>query len=526
MRSTAQKLISKLHKGSIASSCLAGTDACGRAGDRSVVHRFDAAPFFVIGVGAIFFLIPAFINGFPLVFPDSVDYLVYTPHLYRSPFYGIFISLFHWNHFIWMPIFAQALIVSHVIWVLVRIVAGEISFKYFSIVVVILAFFSSLPFFAGLIMPDIFTSLMILVIYLLSFQLPALSRLEIIYFTLLSCIAITAHISHLPLVFALVSMVLILHVVFRTPPRSLLIRAGILSVALVLSATAVLLNNIVIHHYFALFPAGQSFLLANMIEHGPARRYLQETCPAAGYKICRIAKSLPATSYELLWATDAYRELGGFEGMREEAKLVVIGTLRSRPWDVLLMAVNTVGSSFVTHAPGAELTPLSNHIWMVDVLTKKFGFSAVRAYEGSLESQDAVPRMLLQTVDNVSFPLAAIGLLISGIFAFRHGLREATALAILIPAAYAINNTLSAFGSGVFDRYQARVTWLFALAGMLITIQLIDSSPNKSMCRRVRPGGRATQAASEGDKDLHAMQSATVNLFRHRWADRAELGGA
>jgi len=94
--------------------------------------------------------------------------------------------------------------------------------------------------------------------------------LEIIYFTLLGCIAITAHISHLPLAFALVSVVLILHVVFRTPPRSLLIRAGILSVPLTLSATAVLLNNILIHHYFALFPAGQSFLLANMIEHGPA----------------------------------------------------------------------------------------------------------------------------------------------------------------------------------------------------------------------------------------------------------------
>jgi hypothetical protein len=249
----------------------------------------------------------------------------------------------------------------------------------------------------------------------------------------------------------------------------------------VLSAVAILLNNIVVHHSVALFPAGQSFLLANMIEHGPARRYLQEACPAAGYKICRIAKSLPATSYELLGATDAYRELGGFDGMREEAKPVVIGTLRSHPWDVLLMAVNTVGSSFVKHAPGAELTPLSNHIWMVDVLTKKFGFSTVRAYEDSLESQDAVPRGLLQAVDNISFPIAAIGLLISGIFAFRRRFREATALAILIPAAYAINNTLSAFGSGVFDRYQARVTWLFALPGMLIIIQLAEFEKNRSM---------------------------------------------
>jgi hypothetical protein len=461
-----------------------------RDGRRSLGRAsFWCSALLMIATGAIVLLIPAFINGFPLVYEDSVDYLVFTPHLHRSPFYGIFISLFHWNRFIWAPIFAQALIVSHLIWVLVRIFAGEVSFKYFCIVIAILAFFSSLPFFAAFIMPDVFTSLMILVIYLLCFHLAVLSRLEIIYFSLLGCIAITAHISHLPQAFALVSVVLVLYVVFRTPPRSLLIRAGVLSVPLMLSATAILLNNIVIHHSFALFPAGQTYLLANMIEHGPARRYLQETCPAAGYKICSIAKSLPATSQDLLFDTHAYQELGGFGGMQEEAKQVVIGTLRSRPWDVLLMAVNTVGSSFVTHAPGAELKPLSNHIWMVDVLTKKFGLSTVRAYEDSLASQDAVPRALLQAVDNISFPIAAVGLLISGIFAFRRGFREATALAILIPAAYAINNTLCAFGSGVYDRYQARVTWPFALAAMLIIIQLAEFERN----RRPVPASASTK---------------------------------
>ena len=209
--------------------------------------------------------------------------------------------------------------------------------------------------------------------------------------------------------------------------------------------------------------------------------------------------------------------------MREEAAQIVRSTFRSRPWDVLQMAVDTVGSSFVTHAPGAELGPLSNHSWMTDLLTKKFGLSAVRAYEDSLESQDAVPHALLEAIDNISFPIAAVGLLISGIFAFRRGFQEATALAILIPAAYVINNTLSAFGSGVYDRYQARVTWLFALATMLIIIQLIESNPSKSMSRRVRPGRGATQGASEVGKDLHSMQSATVNLFRRRSADRDEL---
>jgi hypothetical protein len=208
-----------------------------------------------------------------------------------------------------------------------------------------------------------------------------------------------------------------------------------------------LLNNIVVHHSVALFPAGQSFLLANMIEQGPARRYLQEACPAAGYRICSIIDSMPKTSYEVLWAPDAaHQNLGGFEGMREGAKQIVMSTFLSRPWDVLQMAVHTVGLSFVAHAPASELHSLaeSNDIWMVDVLTKKFGLSTVRAYEDSLQSQDAIPRALLQAVDSISLPIATVALLISGIFAFRRGFQEATALAMLIPAGYAINNTLSA----------------------------------------------------------------------------------
>ena len=44
-------------------------------------------------------------------------------------------------------------------------------------------------------------------------------------------------------------------------------------------------------------------------------------------------------------------------------------------------------------------------------------------------------------------------------------------------------------GNPGYDRYQARVTWLLALAGMLIIIQLTESSPNKSLSGRVRPGG-------------------------------------
>src|SRR5262245_20829572 len=65
-----------------------------------------------ISVGATFFLLPALINGFPFVFPDSEDYLVFTP----MP-HSLFIFFFHLNHLIWVPILVQAVIASHLIWV-------------------------------------------------------------------------------------------------------------------------------------------------------------------------------------------------------------------------------------------------------------------------------------------------------------------------------------------------------------------------------------------------------------------------
>jgi hypothetical protein len=50
---------------------------------------------FFIAVGAFFLMVPALLNGFPFIFPDSGDYLTLTPHIHRPPFYGLFITFAH-----------------------------------------------------------------------------------------------------------------------------------------------------------------------------------------------------------------------------------------------------------------------------------------------------------------------------------------------------------------------------------------------------------------------------------------------
>jgi hypothetical protein len=463
---------------------LRGSVAHSTAQHRARLRRLGIGA--AIVMGGFWFSIPALVNGFPFVFPDSIDYLVFTPRIYRSPFYGLFIFFFHLDRFIWAPVFAQALIVSHLLWVFVRIYGGEPKLGWFALIVLTLGLFSSLPFFTGFIMPDFFTSVMILVFYLLGFQTAALGRGERLYFVLLTCIAISAHISHLPEAIALAFLVVFIHIVLGASLRSSLRQVAILIVPIVLVTCATLLNNFFVHRIFALFPAGQTFVLANMLDQGPARRYLQEVCPGAGFKICGILDSLPARSYEFLWTTDALQRLGGFDGMREEAKEIVAATIRAHPSEVVTMAVRNIGSTFVVHAPGAELTKLRpvNDFWMRQVLEKKFGANAVRAYQTSRQSQDEIPRALLAALDDVVFPTAVVALLVTGLWASRRGITEGISLAFFVTCAVIINNVICAVGSGVNERYQARVTWLVAFSALLIFARLLRAEEVIGTSRR------------------------------------------
>ena len=71
------------------------------------------------------FLIPAFLNGFPFLYPDSGDYLVLTPQLYRSPFYSLFLLFAHMNRFIWNAVLAQALVLSWLLFILCRLYSSR-----------------------------------------------------------------------------------------------------------------------------------------------------------------------------------------------------------------------------------------------------------------------------------------------------------------------------------------------------------------------------------------------------------------
>ena len=73
-------------------------------------------------LGAAGLLAPAIVNGFPLIFPDSVDNMMLTPRVYRSSFYQLWVFGTGLKLSPWPTIVAQALVVS---WLVCTFMAVE-----------------------------------------------------------------------------------------------------------------------------------------------------------------------------------------------------------------------------------------------------------------------------------------------------------------------------------------------------------------------------------------------------------------
>ena len=423
-----------------------------------------------IFIGAIQLLLPAIINGFPFIFPDSGDYLVLHPLLYRSPYYGLFFRILSFNRYIWVPIIVQALLVSLFIWKYCELVVRPRVVGAYFIVIFLLSVASSLPFFVGFILADIFTPIMFLSIFMLYFYHDKLSNMELVIVFLAAVFSIAAHVTNLSLSIGLLGLFLLL--TLGTRQVAIGIKPfGLVAAPIALAACAILLFNGVIFRDWSIAPAGQSFMLANMIEYGPARDYLRDACPMHHYKICAYRDELPATADELLWTTGLFEKLGGFPAMKDEARQIVVQTALTRPTAVARMVTLNFAHALLTHAPCAECRRGPQVPSFANLLDMKYGPNVRTAYESSAEMRDALPYEAIKALDWLVFPTSMVALVF---FAWRMRVNfRAPAFSLAISVwVFILGDTLlcSAF-SGVHDRYQARVTWLAPMAVALFILR-------------------------------------------------------
>jgi hypothetical protein len=270
-------------------------------------------------------MIDAFYNGYPLIYSDTGTYLasgfqLETP-VDRPITYGLFIKLASFNGYtLWTVIFFQSLILSCLIFMLLKETAGAKSFILNGLLLVLsLCLLTGVSCSSCQLLADIFTPIALLSLLLILIgNLPKIIRigLYIMYF-----IAIAMHMAHI-LLFSLLLIVtyLIKKWLFQQDQKKL-IRIRITVMLLLTISASFTMGS-------AISKSKDVFMMGAMVEQGITKKYLDEYCGYRHYKLCAYKDSLPKTLNAFVWdsASAFYRTGGWSVENRKEFNDIILST--------------------------------------------------------------------------------------------------------------------------------------------------------------------------------------------------------
>jgi hypothetical protein len=423
-------------------------------------------------LGAALLAWPAFLNGYPLVFIDSVSYLGQT--LFpewpwdKSPAYGAFLHALHWGWSLWAALAGQALVVSHLLWVAQRAARGGVSPATHLLLCAVMAGLTALPWFTATLMPDVFAGVAPLCLLLLGLARDRLSRAEATWLTLLGAFAVAAHLSHLPTALALVVFVALATRRVLPPLRAAL--------PVAIAAGALVAANAWAFGKPTLSPHGAVFLLARLQADGPAAETIRRACPRAGWHLCGFAARMPMDSDHFLWSAEGppnRRPNGtpidmGAMRLAPEAAEIVARTLRERPGAVAAaMARNTLAQAQLV----AVGDTLGNRHLAASArrAIERLPPRELAAFDAGAQMRGELPAVaapFLQPHRPVLLASLLVALAALGLALWR-GDRTRAALVAGLLLAVAVNAFATGALSAPVDRYGARIIWLLPLAALL-----------------------------------------------------------
>nr|WP_198373410.1 hypothetical protein [Roseomonas rosulenta] len=389
----------------------------------------------------------------------------------KSWVYGPLLHLFHWRVTLWLPLAAQAVVVSHLLWLVQRVVRGSATPGAHMLACAVAAALTTAPFTVALLMPDVFAAPVVLALALLGFAWDRLSRGEAAWQVGLSAVGIAAHLSHVPLALALVLLQLL----------GLRWRGALLAGAPLALAVALLLaTNAAGHGRAALSPHGATFLLARLQADGPAAEVIRARCPAAGWYLCAFADRLPMDANDFLWdaaspvnlAPDGTPRFLGGALLSAEAGEIVAETLRAHPIAVVRAVLHNTVMQLLTAGIGDTLGPENLAAALRPRIAEGFPAREAAAFDAALQARGEL-RTAVAPLAPI-YPavlLAALPLLaLAGWRAWRA--RDAVRLGLLAAILVGVVANAAATGglSGVFPRYQARIAWLLPVGALLLLL--------------------------------------------------------
>jgi hypothetical protein len=439
-----------------------------------------------VALSALFLAWPAFYNGFPLLYPDSMTYLgdgrtvarAVFLHRFsdyygmRSFFYSLGILPFHWNISPWPIVALQSILVAWVLWLVVRSVASRHTVTGYLAVVLLLSLLTGASWYSAFIMPDILGPLVYLAIYLLVFAPETLSRVERVALYPVALWGITAHASHFLLAAGLCVLLALCAAIERRMFLHRMKGVGEAAAILVV-ATAV---QMALHGYLYGKPSlnGERppYLMARIIADGPGRIYLNEHCPQVQWAVCNHLQQLSDDPDDFLWgpngafssATDDERD-----AMSRQEMPFVLATLRAYPREELAKA----GVNFRDQLQAFGIYGFDPSPWLLDQFNEVLP-RARASYVASRQAHGSLPLDRFTSIQS-SAVFVSLGVIAGYLpFLWRRNSPRLAGLSVIVIAIVVANAIVTGVLSTVDDRYGCRVIWLLPLLAALFLLDWLD----------------------------------------------------
>lgn len=425
-------------------------------------------------LGALLLMADAIYNGFPIVYSDTSTYIA-SGLEWETPFdrpitYGLFLRVFSLNGWsLWFVIFFQGLILSYLIFLIVRLITNKKSNRILGLLIILgLSLFSSVSWTTSQLMPDVFTPVGLFSASLI--LLGRYNRSTNIFLYSLFFISVSMHMSHVLLFCSLLGSLFLLRK-FVLPFQHFPNRNIQIAILFLLSVGSVFTMG------SAIAKSKHAFFFGAMVEHGIVKNYLHDHCDDGQYKLCVYVDSLPERAYEFLWDRNSpFYKIGGWKGSKTECNEIIYGTLtdpkyvamhikesfRASCHQLTLFAIGDGNGSFIE---GTSLHERVSTYFPYDLKT----------YVSSRQNQS---RFDFVAVWNPFFQLiVAISVILLIIFLSKCAEKANRDLGILI-AIFFIGIILNAWSCGTFanaiDRLGCKMIWLLPFGAMLFVANFLQ----------------------------------------------------
>lgn len=419
----------------------------------------------------IILILPAIINGYPIVYSDTSTYIASGFQL-EMPFdrpitYGLFIRIFSLNGLsLWLVIFFQTYILVFLINKLLKLLDIKFcSLRYLLLYIIFL--FSGIGWTCSQVIADVFTPIVIL--SLLITLIDKSNKVYLYYF--LFTLSSAMHLSHFGINILLITSLIIIKLFPKLKLNKLYTWRYI---TLLLCLTIVSFASMSTPYA----KSKHAFLFGAFVEHGIIKEYLNEKCATSNYKICKYKDSLPDNAVAFIWdANSPFYKIGGFRETKAEFNEIIKGTLTSKKylWLHFKAALKVTFKQLVSFNMGD-----GNGSFVGETLLNKrillYFHREHIAYQNSHQNKNhTIYISLFNQIQNSIILLVSIFILLLLIFKFK--LLDTTTITVLIIIFIFILIHSASCGilANCAERYGCRVIWLLPLLLFISFNKLVTS---------------------------------------------------